>query len=217
MAEWSKAADLRSVGRIASTWVRTPLIPIHSLYKFYIEKYYKMKYIQLSHILFKLTKKYDIFGKEELYILLSTKTHKYKVNLNSLDNNIWEYKDTIYIPYCDSIIFDIYDKDIAYDDVVQKEEFNIGDIKSKNNLTIEYEIVEVIDSVIYQEDKDNLLSELNFLSVQNDRKDIINKTLKDKNKKLNLCIRVYEIKIKELENKNSVLNIMKDKIGEIIN
>ena len=29
--------------------------------------------------------------------------------------------------------------------------------------------------------------------------------------------RVYEIKIKELENKNSVLNIMKDKIGEIIN
>ena len=175
-----------------------------------------MKHIHISHILFKLTKKYDIIGKKELYVVICNETYNYKFHLNSRDDNIWEYCKTIYIPFCNIITLTIYDNDIVYDDIIQKTEFNIGDIKSKDNLTIEYKIVEIIDSKMYHDENSKLLSQINNLSIQNNQQIEIKKTLKDKVKDLTACIRIYEIKIQDLEKINTELTNLKDEIKNLI-
>ena len=76
--------------------------------------------------------------------------------------------------------------------------------------------MEIIESNIYEKDKIKMLSEINQISNINNKKDTIIKTLKEKIKDLNSCNRVFELKIKELLNKNKSLLNKFNNIKEII-
>lgn len=176
-----------------------------------------MKYILIYNIFYKLTEKFDYFGKEELYIIIGNEEKNYKFFLNPLENNYWNYTNDILIPYNTSLNIKIYDKDISNDDVVLNEEFKIGGNNTINNLKIEYKLVDVIESKLYETEKIKFLSEINHLFNTNNSKDIVIKTLKEKVRDLNSCNRVFELKIKDILNKNKDLVSKITKIKNIIN
>ena len=176
-----------------------------------------MKYILITNIIYELTNSYDYFTNEELYIKIENNLYNNRFDLNILNNNFWNYNDKIFIPFSDKLVIKIFDKDISKDDVVFCEEFDIGNEYKKNNLQLKYQIIEIVDIAVYTNEKTKILSEIDYLSNQNDRKVVIINTLKQKIKNLNDYNRVCLMKNKDLEKKINSLNKLKMDIIKLLN
>ena len=172
-----------------------------------------MRYINITKILYKLTKRVDYIGKEELYIIINN--NKYNLTLIN-NNNDWVYEKDIFIPYDYNININIsvYDKDIYKDDKIIDIDFKIGQEYNNSVLRLKYKIINISDYDKYLEDKNNSLKQINELIDLNENKSLVNDELINKIKTLRSDNAVYKIKITDLLKRNKYFF---DKINKIKN
>jgi len=165
-----------------------------------------MRYINITKILYKLTKRVDYIGKEELYIIINNN----KYNLTLITNNDWVYEKDIFIPYNYNINISVYDRDNKIIDI----DFKIGQEYNNSVLRLKYKIVNIYDYDKYLEDKNNSLKQINSLIDLNENKSSANDELINKIKTLRSDNTIYKIKITDLLKRNKYLF---DKINKIKN